>query len=38
LHVEENRQAADLVLDDHDLSELERAFPKPTRTRPLEML
>lgn len=37
-HVEENRQAADLVLDDEDLEALNGAFPRPNRRRPLEML
>lgn len=38
LHVRENRAAADLVLDAEDIAELDRAFPPPTRPRPLEML
>jgi len=37
-HVEENRKAADLMLDQIDLAELDRAFPPPTRRMPLEML
>ncbi|MBU3077512.1 aldo/keto reductase [Sphingomonas quercus] len=37
-HVRENRAAADLDLVADDLAELDRAFPAPTRQRPLEML
>ena len=38
-HVRDNRAAADLALDDdEDLAALDRAFPKPSRSRPLEML
>lgn len=37
-HVEANRAAADIVLDSEDLAALDRAFPAPTRKRPLEML
>jgi diketogulonate reductase-like aldo/keto reductase len=37
-HVRDNRAAADLVLDDEDLAALDHAFPKPSRSRPLEML
>lgn len=37
-HVRENRAAADLSLDDADLEALDRAFPRPARARPLEML
>lgn len=37
-HVEDNLRAADLALDDGDLRELDRAFPRPAHTRPLEML
>ena len=37
-HVRDNRAAADLELDDEDLAALDRAFPKPSRSRPLEML
>ncbi|WP_157220420.1 aldo/keto reductase [Flavisphingomonas formosensis] len=37
-HVEENRRAADLTLDDEDVAMLERAFPRPDRRRALEML
>ncbi|WP_027132950.1 aldo/keto reductase [Geminicoccus roseus] len=37
-HLEANRRAADLVLTDQDRQALDRAFPPPTRRRPLEML
>ncbi|WP_395443292.1 aldo/keto reductase [Caulobacter sp. UC70_42] len=37
-HVRDNRAAADLVLSPEDLVTLERAFPRPKRRRPLEML
>jgi diketogulonate reductase-like aldo/keto reductase len=37
-HVAENRIAADLELDDSDLRELDLAFSRPARRRPLEML
>jgi diketogulonate reductase-like aldo/keto reductase len=37
-HVEENRAALDLRLSEEDLAELDRAFPRPARRRPLEML
>jgi diketogulonate reductase-like aldo/keto reductase len=37
-HVEDNRQAADLLLDDDDLGVLNRAFPPPSNRTPLEML
>ena len=37
-HVEENRRAADLALDEVDLGELDRAFAPPTERSPLEML
>lgn len=37
-HVRDNRAAADLVLSPEDLVTLERAFPRPERHRPLEML
>ena len=36
-HVRENREAADLVLTDQDLSELDRAFPPPGHKVQLEM-
>ena len=37
-HVEANRQAADIQLSADDLAALDKAFPKPTRKRPLAML
>ena len=37
-HVRENRAALDLVLENEDLAELDRAFPPPSRKVPLEML
>ncbi|MDX6806025.1 aldo/keto reductase [Terrihabitans rhizophilus] len=37
-HVRTNRAAADIVLDAEDLAALDKAFPPPTRKRPLEML
>jgi diketogulonate reductase-like aldo/keto reductase len=37
-HVQENTAALDLVLSQQDLELLERAFPRPERARPLEML
>jgi len=37
-HVQENRRAADLTLNDEDVNMLERAFPRPDRRRALEML
>ncbi|HEY8345840.1 MAG TPA: aldo/keto reductase [Symbiobacteriaceae bacterium] len=37
-HVRENRAALDLTLTEQDLADLDRAFPAPTRKRPLEML
>jgi diketogulonate reductase-like aldo/keto reductase len=37
-HIEANRAALDLVLSPEDLAALDRAFPPPTRKRPLEML
>jgi diketogulonate reductase-like aldo/keto reductase len=37
-HVRENRAALDIRLTDQDLAELDRAFPPPTRPRPLELL
>jgi diketogulonate reductase-like aldo/keto reductase len=37
-HVRENRRALDLELTQQDLAALDRAFPPPTRPRPLEML
>ena len=37
-HIRENRAAHDLVLTDHDLEELDKAFPPPKRKIPLETL
>jgi diketogulonate reductase-like aldo/keto reductase len=37
-HVRENRAALDVRLTSEDLADLDRAFPPPTRKRPLEML
>lgn len=37
-HVEENRAAAELVLSDQDLTDLDRAFPPPTKKVSLAML
>jgi diketogulonate reductase-like aldo/keto reductase len=37
-HVRENRTAFDLQLSKQDLAALDRAFPPPTRSQPLEML
>jgi diketogulonate reductase-like aldo/keto reductase len=37
-HVEDNRRALDVTLSDHDLAALDRAFPPPSGTTPLEML
>jgi diketogulonate reductase-like aldo/keto reductase len=37
-HVRENRAALDLVLTEQDITELDRAFPPPTKRRPLEMI
>jgi diketogulonate reductase-like aldo/keto reductase len=37
-HTNENRAAADIQLDQADLSQLDRDFPRPQRVRPLEML
>ncbi len=37
-HVAENRQAADIELTAVELTELDRAFPRPRERRPLEML
>ena len=37
-HVRENRAATDIQLTQADLAALDRAFPPPTRSRPLEML
>jgi len=38
VHVEENREAAELALTEADLAELDRAFRPPTSPRPLEMI
>lgn len=37
-HVTDNRGAADLVLEQDDLDDLDSAFPPPTKRRPLEIL
>jgi diketogulonate reductase-like aldo/keto reductase len=37
-HVRENRNALELRLTDEDLAALDKAFPPPTKKRPLEML
>ncbi|MHB8286894.1 MAG: aldo/keto reductase [Caulobacteraceae bacterium] len=37
-HVRENRAAADLVLTEQDLAEIDAAFPPPTRKTRLDML
>ena len=37
-HVEENAAARDIVLTSEDLESLEKAFPSPSRGRPLEFL
>lgn len=37
-HVRENRAAADLILTPEELTELDRAFPRPRTAMPLEML
>ncbi len=37
-HVRENRTALDLSLTAQDLADLDKAFPPPTRKRPLDML
>lgn len=38
IHVRENRSALDIELTEHDLAELDRAFPPPHEKRPLETL
>ncbi|GLS31976.1 Aldo/keto reductase [Mesorhizobium albiziae] len=38
VHVRDNRAALDIKLSDADLAELDRAFPPPSRRRPLEMI
>ncbi|MEO8438706.1 MAG: aldo/keto reductase [Spartobacteria bacterium] len=37
-HVRENAAAADLLLNEEDLAELDAAFPPPTKKQPLGML
>jgi diketogulonate reductase-like aldo/keto reductase len=37
-HVEENRAAADMKLTPEELSVLAKAFPRPTKRKPLELL
>jgi diketogulonate reductase-like aldo/keto reductase len=37
-HVEENRGAAEISLTAEELSALDKAFPRPTKRKPLEML
>lgn len=37
-HVRENRASADIVLTEAELAALDRAFPPPSRRRPLEMI
>ena len=37
-HVRQNAAARDVELTRNDLQELDRAFPPPTRARPLEVL
>ena len=37
-HVRDNRAALDIELTEADLAELDRAFPPPSRKRPLEMI
>ncbi|MFC7549181.1 aldo/keto reductase [Plantactinospora sp. GCM10030261] len=37
-HVRQNAAALDLALTEQDLAELDRAFPAPTASRPLEMI
>ena len=37
-HLRDNRAAHDIELTDHDLRELDQAFPPPARKIPLEML
>jgi diketogulonate reductase-like aldo/keto reductase len=37
-HVRENAAAADLVLSEADLMEIDRAHPPPTAKRPLDLL
>ena len=37
-HIRQNRASLDIQLTDHDLKELDQAFPPPKRKIPLEML
>ncbi len=37
-HVRQNREALDLVLDEDDIAEIERAFPPPKHATRLDML
>ena len=37
-HVEENAAAGDLVLDEQDLAEIDKAYPAPKRKQALDML
>lgn len=37
-HVRDNATALDVQLTDEDLDALDRAFPPPTKARPLEIL
>ena len=37
-HVRDNRAAHDLTLTPDDLADIDRAFPPPTRAKPLEMI
>jgi diketogulonate reductase-like aldo/keto reductase len=37
-HVSENRSAADVVLSEEELAELDALYPRPARRTPLEML
>ena len=37
-HVSENRSAADVMLSEEELAELDALFPRPARKTPLEML
>jgi len=37
-HVQDNARAAELALTPQELAEIDRAFPPPVRSRPLEMI
>jgi diketogulonate reductase-like aldo/keto reductase len=37
-HVEENQKVVEILLDDENLAVLDRPFPPPPRSTPLEML